>query len=109
MPVKIRVAELEGCVGITESGGPGGEIGHVDLAVEIEVSGDGGDEVVGVFGDDGDEQEAGVELLVKRGKQKMVTANLMDKPEVAAKMRLIKAPKRPDAYAKAWNEVLAAQ
>ena len=52
---------------------------------------------------------AGVELLIKEGKQKMVTANLMDQPKMASNMQLIRAPKRPDAYAKAWNEVLAAK
>lgn len=51
---------------------------------------------------------AGVELMVKNGHEDLVTANLMDKPEAALKMRLIRSPKRPEVYAAAWNEVLAA-
>lgn len=50
----------------------------------------------------------GVELLRKEGLEEMVKANLMDRPEVALRMRLIEAPPNQDEYAAAWNEVLAA-
>ena len=50
----------------------------------------------------------GVELLKQQGMGDLVTANMMDQPEVALKMRLIEAPANQDEYAAAWNEVLAA-
>ena len=51
---------------------------------------------------------AGTELLKSQGSGDLVTANLMDQPDVAFKMRLIEAPANQDEYAAAWNEVLAA-
>jgi spermidine/putrescine-binding protein len=56
----------------------------------------------------GTANRAGVELLRQRGKDDIVTANMMDRPDVAGQMRLIRAPKNPEEYAAAWNEVLAA-
>jgi spermidine/putrescine-binding protein len=50
----------------------------------------------------------GVELLKQQGMGDMVTANLMDQPELVKDMRLIEAPENQDEYAAAWNEVLAA-
>ena len=47
----------------------------------------------------------GVELLKQQGLGDLVKANLMDQPEVALKMRLIR-PAHQDEYAAAWNEVL---
>ena len=46
--------------------------------------------------------------MMQQGLGEMVEANLMNKPEVALKMRLIEAPANQDEYAAAWNEVLAA-
>lgn len=50
---------------------------------------------------------AGAELLKKQGAGDLVTANMMDKPEIAFNMRLIEAPQNPEDYAAAWNEVMA--
>jgi spermidine/putrescine-binding protein len=56
----------------------------------------------------GTANRAGAELLKAQGANDIVTANLMDNPEVALKMRLIEAPANPEDYAAAWNEVMAA-
>jgi len=56
----------------------------------------------------GTANRAGAELLKSRGDGEIVTANLMDQPDVALKMRLIEAPSNPEDYAAAWNEVMAA-
>jgi spermidine/putrescine-binding protein len=56
----------------------------------------------------GSANRGGVDLLKKEGQSEMVKANLMDRPDVALKMRLIEAPPNQDEYAAAWNEVLAA-
>jgi len=56
----------------------------------------------------GSANRGGVQLLTQQGLGEMVEANLMNKPEVALKMRLIEAPANQDEYAATWNEVLAA-
>ncbi len=56
----------------------------------------------------GTANRAGAELLKSQGDGELVSANLMDQPGVALKMRLIEAPANPEDYAAAWNEVMAA-
>jgi spermidine/putrescine-binding protein len=50
---------------------------------------------------------AAVEMLLDQGEKALVEENLMDKPEMFARMQIDRAPVDLDAYANAWSRVMA--
>ena len=50
---------------------------------------------------------AAVDLLIEQGESRLVEENLMDRPELVSQTQIDRAPSDLDAYAKAWNQVMA--
>ncbi|MCI0620659.1 MAG: extracellular solute-binding protein [Acidobacteria bacterium] len=50
---------------------------------------------------------AAVEALLRQGEKALVEENLMDRPDLLARTPIDRAPSDLDAYANAWNRVLA--